>query len=71
MRDETGAPKKRGASSLLLAPDSYSDSLAPFLTERFSEVHLFDPRDNLSSIKGYVEEHGIDMVLVLNPHYTV
>ena len=35
------------------------------LTERFSEVHLFDPRDNLSSIKGYVEEHGIDMVLVL------
>ena len=50
---------------VLVVRDSYSDSLAPFLTERFSEVHLFDPRDNLSSIKGYVEEHGIDMVLVL------
>ena len=45
--------------------DSYSDSLAPFLTERFSEVHLFDPRDNLTSIKDYVEEHEIDAVVVL------
>ena len=36
-----------------------------FLTERFSEVHLFDPRDNLTSVKGYVEEHGIDTVIVL------
>lgn len=49
----------------LVIRDSYSDSLAPFLTERFSEVHLFDPRDNLTSVKGYVEEHGIDTVIVL------
>ena len=50
---------------VLVVRDSYSDSLAPFLTERFSQVHLFDPRDNLTSIKGYVEEHNIDAVLVL------
>lgn len=50
---------------VLLVRDSYSDSLTPFLTERFAEVHLLDPRDNLSSIKGYVEENGIDAVVVL------
>ena len=59
--------EKEGSTGpkVLVIRDSYSDSLAPFLTERFSEVHLFDPRDNLTSVKGYVEEHGIDTVIVL------
>ena len=57
---------------VLIIRDSYSDSLTPFLTERFSEIHLFDPRDNLTSIKGYVEEHSIDVVIVLYsfPNFT-
>ena len=50
---------------MLVIRDSYSDSLAPFLTERFSQVHLFDPRDNLTSVKNYVEDHNIDVVVVL------
>ena len=53
------------APSVLVIRDSYSDSLAPFLTERFSEVHLFDPRNNMTSIKNYVADNDIDMVLVL------
>ena len=59
--------EKEGSTGpkVLVIRDSYSDSLAPFLTERFSEVHLFDPRDNLTSVKGYVEEHSIDAVIVL------
>ena len=50
---------------VLVLRDSYSDSLAPFLTERFSEVHLFDPRNNLTSVKDYVAQNDIDTVLVL------
>ena len=50
---------------VLVIRDSYSDSLAPFLTERFSEVHLFDPRNNLTSVKDYVAQNGIDSVIVL------
>ncbi|NBI66430.1 hypothetical protein D1646_06305 [Pseudoflavonifractor sp. 60] len=50
---------------VLLIRDSYSDSLTPFLTERFSEIHLFDLRYNLSSIQKYVEENPIDTVIVL------
>ena len=64
--EHTDAPK------VLVVRDSYSDSLAPFLTERFSEIHLFDLRYNLSSIKGYVEENNIDAVVVLYslPNFT-
>ncbi len=50
---------------VLVIRDSYSDSLTPFLTERFSQVHLFDPRDNLTSVKNYVEDNDIDTVVVL------
>ena len=50
---------------LLVIRDSYSDSLAPFLAQDYGEVHLFDLRYNLTPISQYVEENGIDQVLVL------
>ena len=56
---QTDGPK------VLVIRDSYSDSLAPFLSERFSEVHLFDLRYNRSSIRQYVAENNIDSVVVL------
>ena len=55
----TDAPK------ILVIRDSYSDSLAPFLTQNFSEIHLFDPRMNLTSVKDYVAQNDIDAVVVL------
>jgi hypothetical protein len=57
--EHTDAPR------VLVVRDSYSDSLAPFLTERFSQIHLFDLRYNLNSIKRYVEDQEIDAVVVL------
>lgn len=59
IRSQSGGPK------ILLIRDSYSDCLAPFLTERFGEVHLFDLRYNRLSVLDYVREQGIDTVLVL------
>ena len=50
---------------VLVVRDSYSDSLAPFLTQRFSEVHLYDLRYNMNSIQSYVAENDIDCVIVL------
>ena len=59
--------EKEGSTGprVLVVRDSYSDSLTPFLTQRFSEVHLIDPRDNRTSIKSYVENNSIDLVIVL------
>lgn len=53
------------APKLLLVRDSYSDALAPFLAESFSEVHLFDLRYNNTSLKTYAQEHDIDRICVL------
>lgn len=53
------------ASKVLVIRDSYADTLAPFLTESFSEVHLFDLRYNFTSVKDYVEQNDIDQVVVL------
>ena len=50
---------------LLLIRDSYSDCLAPFLSERFGEVHLFDLRYNRLSPSDYARENDIDIILVL------
>ncbi len=53
------------APSVLVVRDSYTDSLAPFLTQNFSQIHLYDLRYNNMSLKDYVRDNGIDMVLVL------
>ena len=58
-KERTDAPK------VLVIRDSYTDSLAPFLTQNFSEIHLFDPRMNLTSVKDYVTQNDIDSVVVL------
>lgn len=50
---------------LLLIRDSYSDSLAPFLIRRFSEVHLLDLRYYRGSAAGYAAENGIEDIAVL------
>ena len=50
---------------ILIIRDSYTDCLAPFLTERFCEIHLFDLRYNRLSPLDYIRENNINMVLVL------
>ena len=51
-------------SKLLLIRDSYSDSMAPFLAQRFSEVHLIDLRQYRLPASVYATENGIQDILV-------
>lgn len=55
----------RKAPSLLILRDSYADSLVPFLTDAFSEIHLIDLRYYTGSVKEYIAENAIDRVLLL------
>ena len=50
---------------LLILRDSYADSLVPFLTAHYSEIHLIDPRYYHLSVKDYVAQNDIDQALVL------
>ena len=59
IRSQSEGPK------ILVIRDSYTDCLAPFLTERFGEVHLFDLRYNRLSVLDYIREKEIDTVLIL------
>lgn len=53
------------SGKLLVIRDSYSDSLAPFLSSSFGEVHLMDLRHYRLSAAQYVRENGIDAVAVV------
>ena len=54
----TDAPK------LLLVRDSYSDSLAPFLSQQFAEIHLLDLRYYRTGVAQYAQDVGADRILV-------
>ncbi|MBE6963089.1 MAG: hypothetical protein E7443_00620 [Ruminococcaceae bacterium] len=53
------------AGKILLVRDSYSDALAPFLAQRYAEVHLVDLRYNRTPVSAYAAENGIDDVVIL------
>lgn len=52
------------ARKLLVVRDSYADSLAPFLSQSFSEVHLLDLRYYRTSPAQYAKEQGMDLIFV-------
>ena len=54
-----------GQGKLLLIRDSYSDALAPFLVQRFEEVHLLDARYYRAPASAYAADNAIDAVAVV------
>lgn len=57
-------PDASADRKLLIVRDSYSDSLAPFLSQYFSEMHLLDLRYYRTSVAQYAEENGMDQIFV-------
>lgn len=59
--------RNRSATSsekLLVVRDSYSDSMAPFLSQYFAEIHLIDLRYYRTSVAEYAQENGMDRIFV-------
>ena len=57
-------PNAQTDQKLLVVRDSYSDALAPFLSQYFSEVHLLDLRYYRTSVADYAETNGMDAIFV-------
>jgi len=53
------------AGKILLIRDSYSDALAPFLSQRFAEVHLLDLRYYRAPASAYAMQNGIEEIAVV------
>lgn len=49
---------------LLVVRDSYSDSMAPFLSRYFAEIHMVDLRYYRTSVAEYAQENGMDRIFV-------
>lgn len=50
---------------LLLIKDSFAHCIAPFLAAHYQKIHLLDMRYYRASVQDYIEENGIDEVLIL------
>lgn len=57
-------PDAQTDKKLLVVRDSYSDSLAPFLSQYYSEVHLLDLRYYRTPVAKYAEDNGLDEIFV-------
>jgi len=53
------------APRLLILRDSYADTMTPYLTSHFGEIHLLDLRYHRSGVTNYIEENSIDRVLIV------
>lgn len=58
------SPNAATDQKLLVVRDSYSDSLAPFLSQYFAEVHLLDLRYYRTGVAQYARESGVDQIFV-------
>ena len=57
--EQTDKPK------LLVIRDSYFDSMAPFLTAHYSEIHVVDFRYNRGNVEEYIQKNDIEEVLII------
>ena len=57
-------PAAASDETLLVVRDSYSDSLAPFLSQQFGEIHLLDLRYYRTGVAQYAQDVGADRILV-------
>lgn len=57
-------PGAASGEKLLVVRDSYSDAMAPFLSQYFAEIHLVDLRYYRTSVAEYARENGMDRIFV-------
>jgi hypothetical protein len=50
---------------LLMIKDSYANSLVPFLTNHYDEIHIIDLRHFNSPLQPYIEQYGLSEILLV------
>ena len=51
--------------NILFIKYSFSNSLVPFLTQNFEEVHVIDLRSFNGKISDYINENNFDNIIIL------
>ena len=55
----------KNGKKLLVIKDSFANSLVPFLTQNYEEIHVIDLRSFSSKISEYIKENAFDNILIL------
>ena len=55
---------------ILIIKDSYANSLIPFLTENYEEIHVVDLRSFSESLSKYIEDNDFNDILILYNYNT-
>ncbi len=51
--------------TLVIAKDSYANSMIPFLVNHYNKIYVFDTRSYKESVSQFVNENNVDDVLIL------
>ena len=57
--------KLQNNKNILVIKDSFANSLVPFLTQNFEEVHVIDLRSFNCKISDYINENNFDNIIIL------
>lgn len=57
--------------SVLVLKESYGNAFVPFLTNHYENVYVIDPRSMTCDLPGFIREHNIQDILVLNYSFSV
>lgn len=52
--------------SIMVIKESYGNAIVPFLAPHYEHIYVFDPRKATISMASFVEENGIDDILMIN-----
>lgn len=56
---------------IVVLKESFGNALVPFLLNHYEDVYVIDPRSLKADLPGFIEQHGIQDVLIINYAFAV
>ena len=56
---------------IVVLKESFGNALVPFLLNHYEEVYVIDPRSLSADLPAFIEQHGIQDVLIVNYAFAV
>lgn len=63
--------ENENGKSICVIKDSYGNGFIPYLIDNFEDIYIIDPRQFSAQLLPFIEEHGIQDVMVLNYTFAI
>ncbi len=61
----------KNGKKVLVLKESFGNALVPFLLNHYEEVYVIDPRSLTADLPGFIKQHDIEDVLVINYAFAI